>query len=94
MQKEGNLTVVLVSHSMEDIAKYVDRIVVMNKGSKMFDDEPKKVFSHYKELEKVGLAAPQVTYMMHALSGKGYPVDTEATTIAEAVETISKVLEK
>ena len=94
LQKEGNLTVVLVSHSMEDIAKYVDRIVVMNKGSKMFDDEPKKVFSHYKELEKVGLAAPQVTYMMHALSGKGYPVDTEATTIAEAVETISKVLEK
>ena len=94
LQKEGNLTVVLVSHSMEDIAKYVDRIVVMNKGSKMFDDEPKKVFAHYEELEKVGLAAPQVTYMMHALAKKGLPVDTEATTIAEAVETISKVLEK
>ena len=94
LQKEGNLTVVLVSHSMEDIAKYVDRIVVMNKGRKMFDDEPKKVFAHYEELEKVGLAAPQVTYMMHALAKKGLPVDTEATTIAEAVETISKVLEK
>ena len=94
LQKEGNLTVVLVSHSMEDIAKYVDRIVVMNKGCKMFDDEPKKVFAHYEELEKVGLAAPQVTYMMHALAKKGLPVDTEATTIAEAVETISKVLEK
>ena len=94
LQKEGNLTVVLVSHSMEDIAKYVDRIVVMNKGSKMLDDEPKKVFAHYEELEKVGLAAPQVTYMMHALAKKGLPVDTEATTIAEAVETISKVLEK
>ena len=94
LQKEGNLTVVLVSHSMEDIAKYVDRIVVMNKGSKMYDDEPKKVFAHYEELEKVGLAAPQVTYMMHALAKKGLPVDTEATTIAEAVETISKVLEK
>ncbi len=94
LQKEGKLTVVLVSHSMEDIAKYVDRIVVMNKGSKMFDDEPKKVFAHYEELEKVGLAAPQVTYMMHALAKKGLPVDTEATTIAEAVETISKVLEK
>jgi energy-coupling factor transport system ATP-binding protein len=94
LQKEGNLTVVLVSHSMEDIAKYVDRIVVMNKGSKMFDDEPKKVFAHYEELEKVGLAAPQVTYMMHALAKKGLPIDTEATTIAEAVETISKVLEK
>ena len=94
LQKEGNLTVVLVSHSMEDIAKYVDRIVVMNKGSKMYDGEPKKVFAHYEELEKVGLAAPQVTYMMHALAKKGLPVDTEATTIAEAVETISKVLEK
>ena len=94
LQKEGNLTVVLVSHSMEDIAKYVDRIVVMNKGSKMYDDEPKKVFAHYEELEKVGLAAPQVTYMMHALAKKGFPVDTKATTIAEAVETISKVLDK
>ena len=94
LQKAGNLTVVLVSHSMEDIAKYVDRIVVMNKGSKMLDDEPKKVFAHYEELEKVGLAAPQVTYMMHALAKSGLPVDTEATTIAEAVETISKVLEK
>ncbi len=94
LQKEGNLTVVLVSHSMEDIAKYVARIVVMNRGSKMFDDEPKKVFAHYEELEKVGLAAPQVTYMMHALAKKGLPVDTEATTIVEAVETISKVLEK
>ena len=94
LQKEGNLTVVLVSHSMEDIAKYVDRIVVMNRGSKMFDDEPKKVFAHYEELEKIGLAAPQVTYMMHALAKKGLPVDTEATTIAEAVETISKVLIK
>lgn len=94
LQEKGNLTVVLVSHSMEDIAKYVDRIVVMNKGCKMYDDEPKKVFAHYEELEKVGLAAPQVTYIMHALAKKGLPVDTEATTIAEAVESISKVLEK
>ena len=92
LQKEGNLTVILVSHSMEDIAKYVDRIVVMNKGNKMFDGEPKEVFAHYKELEQVGLAAPQVTYMMHALKEKGLNVDTEATTIAEAVETISKAL--
>ena len=94
LQKEGNLTVILVSHSMEDIAKYVDRIVVMNKGSKMFDDVPKNVFAHYKELEKVGLAAPQVTYMMHALAEKGIPVNTQATTISEAVETIAQTLKK
>ena len=94
LQKEGNLTVILVSHSMEDIAKYVDRIVVMNKGSKMYDDVPKNVFAHYKELEEVGLAAPQVTYMMHALAEKGLPVNTQATTISEAVDTIAQTLKK
>lgn len=90
LQKERNLTVILVSHSMEDIAKYVDRIVVMNKGRKMYDGEPKEVFAHYKELEKVGLAAPQVTYIMHALSEKGMYVNTEVTTIEEAVDEIVK----
>ncbi len=94
LQKEGNLTVILVSHSMEDIAKYVDRIVVMNKGSKMYDSEPKEVFSHYKELEKVGLAAPQMTYLMHALAREGLPVDLEANTVEEAAQTIMNVLEK
>jgi energy-coupling factor transport system ATP-binding protein len=92
LQKESNLTVILVSHSMEDIAKYVDRIVVMNKGSKMYDGTPREVFAQYKELEKVGLAAPQVTYIMHALYAKGIPVDVEATTLREAAEEISKVL--
>lgn len=94
LQKKGNLTVILVSHSMEDIAKYVDRIVVMKEGSKMYDDVPKNVFAHYKELEKVGLAAPQVTYMMHALAEKGIPVNTQATTISEAVDTITQTLKK
>lgn len=90
LQKERNLTVILVSHSMEDIAKYVDRIVVMNKGRKMYDGEPKEVFAHYKELEKVGLAAPQVTYIMHALYEKGMHANTEVTTIEEAVDEIMK----
>ena len=94
LQKETGMTVVLVSHSMEDIAKYVDRIIVMNKGNKMFDGIPKEVFSHYEELEEVGLAAPQVTYIMHTLACNGIPVDTEATTIKEALDTIEKVLEK
>lgn len=92
LQKEENLTVILVSHSMEDIAKYVDRIVVMNRGNKMYDAAPKEVFAHYKELESVGLAAPQVTYMMHALAAKGVPVNTQATTIKEAAKEISKAL--
>lgn len=92
LHRESDMTVILVSHSMEDIAKYVDRIIVMNKGCKMFDGEPKKVFSHYKELEEVGLAAPQVTYIMHSLKEKGFDVETTATTIEEAVEEIMKAL--
>ena len=59
------ITIILVSHSMEDIAKYVERLIVMNHGEMVFDDTPKNVFSHYKELEEMGLAAPQITYIMH-----------------------------
>ena len=92
LHKESDMTVILVSHSMEDIAKYADRLIVMNKGTVMYNDEPKKVFEHYQELEKVGLAAPQVTYIMHDLAGRGMPVRTDVTTVAEAADEIMKVL--
>ena len=92
LHRQGDMTVVLVSHSMEDIAKYVERLIVMNRGEKMFDGTPKEVFSHYKELEQIGLSAPQVTYVMNALKDKGFAVSTEATTIEEAVEEIMKAL--
>ncbi len=92
LQTETGMTILLVSHSMEDVAEYVDRIIVMNKGKVMYDDEPKKVFRHYKELEEVGLAAPQVTYIMHALKEKGLNVDVDATTIEEATRQIYKAL--
>lgn len=92
LQVETGLTILLVSHSMEDVAEYVDRIVVMNKGKVMYDDVPKEVFKHYKELEEVGLAAPQVTYIMQALAQKGLPVNTDATTIDEAAEEVMRVL--
>lgn len=88
------MTVILVSHSMEDIAKYVERIIVMNRGEKMLDGTPKEVFSHYQELERVGLAAPQVTYIMHGLKEKGMDVRTDATTIEEAAEEIMKIVSK
>lgn len=94
MHKEKGITVILVSHSMEDVAKYVDRIIVMNQGQMMFDDCTKEVFKHYKELEAIGLAAPQVTYLMHELKEKGLPVDIEATTVEEAKESLLKVLRK
>ena len=92
LQTETGMTIILVSHSMEDVAEYVDRIIVMNKGSVMFDDIPRKVFAHYKELEEVGLAAPQVTYILHELKKRGLNVDSSATTIEEAAETILETL--
>ena len=94
LHKTRGITIILVSHSMEDIAKYVDRIIVMNHGVKEYDDAPKKVFSHYQELEKIGLAAPQITYIMHALSEKGLDVDVNATTVEEARVSIMGAIEK
>ncbi len=92
LQKERGITVVLVSHSMEDVARYVDRIIVMNHGEVRFDGTPKEVFRHYKELEEIGLAAPQMTYLMQKLKEKGADVDTDATTVEEAAETIASWL--
>lgn len=92
LKEETGITVILVSHSMEDVARYVERIIVMNQGSVLYDDTPREVFQHYRELEQVGLAAPQVTYIMQALAKKGLQVDPAATTIAEAVEEILKAL--
>ena len=94
IHEERHITIILVSHSMEDVAKYVGRIIVMNQGEVMYDGTPKEVFSHYKELESVGLAAPQVTYIMNALAEKGFPVSTDATTIEEATEAIYGAYQK
>ena len=92
LHEERKITVILVSHSMEDIARYVERILVMNKGEKAFDGTPREVFAKYKELEAIGLAAPQITYIMHDLYDAGLKVDTQAITIEEAKESILSVL--
>ena len=94
LQKETGITVILVSHSMEDVAEYVDRIIVMNKGEVMFDDVPKEVFKHYDKLEEIGLAAPQVTYIMNRLNQEGFSFDTNVTTITEAKEEILKAFKE
>lgn len=94
LKKETGISVVLVSHSMEDVANFVERIIVMNKGRVLFDDVPRKVFAHVKELEEVGLAAPQVTYILHKLKDSGFDVDVNATTIREARDTILKVMKE
>lgn len=92
MHRERGITVILVSHSMEDVARYVQRIIVMNHGEVLFDDTPRKVFAHYKELEAIGLAAPQVTYLMHELKEQGLSVNTEATTVEEARASLMEAL--
>ena len=93
LHKASSLTVILVSHSMEDIARYADRIIVMDHGKVRYNDTPKHVFTHYMELEKMGLAAPQVTYIMHDLREHGLSVTTDVTTVEEAADQIMQALE-
>ena len=93
LHKASGLTVILVSHSMEDIARYADRIIVMDHGKVRYNDTPKHVFTHYMELEKMGLAAPQVTYIMHDLREHGLSVTTDVTTVEEAADQIVQALE-
>lgn len=92
LHEESGISIILVTHSMEDVARYVDRILVMNQGSLVMDHETKEVFSRYKELEEMHLAAPQVTYLMNALNENGFPVLTDVTTVEEAKREILKAL--
>ncbi len=94
LHKEKHMTIILVSHSMEDIARYADRILVMNHGEKLFDAPPREVFRHYKELEQVGLAAPQITYIVHQLREHGVMVPDDITTVEEAKTAILEMLQK
>lgn len=94
LHDEKGIAVILVSHSMEDLAHYVDRLIVMNHGEKVFDDTPKNVFAHYKELEWIGLSAPEVTYIMNELKEKGFPVRTDIIHMQEATKEILRVLKK
>lgn len=92
LREETGMTIILVSHSMDDVANYVSRIMVMNDGVLTYDDTPRNVFRHYKELEEIGLAAPQVTYLMNDLKQAGFDVNTDAITIDEAKESILSAL--
>ena len=92
LHDERGITILLVSHGMEDVANYADRIIVVNDGKIAYDGTPKEVFSHYRELEQMGLAAPQTTYIVNELAERGMDVDTTATTITEAKESILKAL--
>lgn len=92
LHKEVGMTIILVTHSMEDVAYYADRLFVMNNGELVFQNPTKEVFVHYKELEKMHLAAPQVTYVMNMIREKGWKVNTDVTTVTEARDEILKSL--
>ena len=92
MKETRDMTIVLVSHSMDDVAEYADRILVMNEGSIMMDGTPKEVFSRYRELEPIGLAAPQMVYIMQYLKEKGLDVDTDILTVDEGVPEILRAV--
>ena len=88
LHRERGMTIILVSHSMEDVARYADRLIVMNHGQKVYDGTPKEVFRHYRKLEAIGLAAPQITYLVHDLKEKGVRIDGDITTVNEARQAI------
>ena len=88
MKENLHMTIVLVSHSMDDVAEYADRILVMNDGTLMMDGTPQEVFARYQELEPIGLAAPQMVYIMQYLKELGLPVNTNALTVQAGTEEI------
>lgn len=90
LRKEKNITIILISHSMEDVADYVDRVLVMNDGVLIKDDTPENVFKDYKELEKIGLAAPEVTYVTEKLKERGLNIEGTPININQAKEMILK----
>lgn len=88
LHEERGITVLIVSHSMEDMARYVNRLVVMGNGTIAYDGEVAEVFSHYRELEQLGLKAPQVTYVMETLRKKGIWLPHSAITVEQAAASI------
>ena len=94
LNQEQGITIILVSHSMEDIASYVDRMIVMNRGRLEFDGDKEEVFSHQEELEQMGLSVPFFRLLANDLKEKGSPVEGEILTLEDARRAILKTLKK
>ena len=94
LHEERGITVILVSHSMEDVAKLVDRIIVMHRGQVAMTGTPREIFAHPMELEQMGLAAPQVSYVFAQLKAKGYDVPTDVYTVEEAKEALLRLVKQ
>ena len=92
INRERNITIVLVSHSMEDVANYAERVIVIVDGKIRWDDSPSVVFTRIEELEQTGLRAPQVSYLLKDLQDKGWDVDRSAVSIDAAAQEILKAL--
>lgn len=93
LHKEKGMAVVLVSHSMEDVAKYAERLIVMEEGRVAFDGIPREVFLHEKELEAIGLDVPQVTKIASALRARGFDIPEDLTTVEDAKAAILHYLQ-
>lgn len=93
LHEEQGITIVLVSHSMEDVAEYAERIIVMDKGRVFMNGTPREVFYHAARLETIGLAAPRVTYIMRGLKRAGFNVDPSAITISEATDSVLEAVD-
>ena len=94
LHEKYNMTIILVSHSMEDVGKLAERVVVMNKGKIELSGEPKDIFKEIETLESIGLAVPQVTYLMRALKDRGLEVREDIFTVERAKEELLRVLGK
>jgi len=94
LHKSYNMTIILVSHSMEDVAKVADRILVMDKGKCVLDGTPKEIFKEVETLENVGLAVPQVTYLMRELKNKGFELPDDVFTLEQAKKELLRILAK
>lgn len=94
LHDEYKMTIILVSHSMEDVGKLAERIIVMNKGEVALEGSPSKVFKEVETLENIGLAVPQVTYLMRELRNRGFNVSDEVYTIKQGKEELLRILKE
>jgi len=91
LHDESHISIILVSHSMEDVADYADRVFVLSGGKLLFDETPENVFSNYEKLTEIGLSVPSSNRVLHKLLEKGIPVRTKAITVSECVDEIMRV---
>jgi len=94
LYKQNDMTIILVSHSMEDVAKVANRIIVMDSGTCILDGTPEKIFKEIEILESVGLAVPQVTYLIRELRNKGYNISEDVFTVEKAKQELLRIFKE